>query len=138
MAHTEGAVASRRDVPPTTEAPCTAGGDPPACPIAPVLQVFGSQWKHQILWHLLREEVRFNALRRRLPGITPKTLTRQLRDLERDGLVHREQFSEIPPRVVYSATPIAHSLQEVFEVLNRWGHEHMPAVERARSVYGEE
>ena len=108
---------------------------PAPCPLAPVLALFGSRWKHQILWHLQGEAIRFNELARRLPGITPRTLTRQLRDLERDGLIARTQYSEIPPRVEYSATELAHSLSSVFRALNRWGSANLDAVEEARARY---
>lgn len=105
------------------------------CPLAPVLALFGSRWKHQILWHLQGGAIRFNELTRRLPGITPRTLTRQLRDLERDGLIVRTQYSEIPPRVEYSATDLATSLASVFRALNRWGSANLDAVEEARARY---
>lgn len=119
---------------PVTPATEECGAD--TCPIAPVIDLFGNRWKHRILWHLQHESIRFNELRRRLPGITPRTLTRQLRDLERDGLVHREQFSEIPPRVVYSSTPLAESLRPVFSAVTRWGAEHLGSVAEARERYG--
>lgn len=109
--------------------------DAATCPIAPVLALFGSRWKHQILWHLNQGTQRFNSLRRLLPGITPRTLTRQLRDLERDGLVTRTQYAEIPPRVEYAATPLAASLGPLFHALGRWGVEHLEEVEEARGAY---
>jgi len=118
-----------------TSTPSDVCESPNLCPLAPVLALFGSRWKHQILWHLQGEAIRFNELSRRLPGITPRTLTRQLRDLERDGLVERTQYSEIPPRVEYSATELAHSLSSVFRALNRWGSTNLQAVEEARARY---
>ena len=105
------------------------------CPIAPVLEILGNPWKHQILWYLNRDTVRFNELRRRLAGITPRTLTRQLRDLERDGLVDRKQYGEIPPRVEYSSTELARSLRPVLSALNAWGDENLAAVTEARQAY---
>jgi len=91
------------------------------CPTEAALAVIGGRWKVPILWHLHRETLRFGELSRLLPGITQKMLTNQLRELERDGIVNRKVFAEVPPRVEYSMTPLGVSLQPLLEALSRWG-----------------
>jgi len=105
------------------------------CPLVPVLHLFGNRWKHQILWELSRDLRRFNELHRVLGEITPKTLTDQLRDLERDGLILRTQYSEIPPRVEYSITELGRSLSSVFRAIEDWGNHHLGQVVVARKRY---
>ncbi|MGH7720234.1 MAG: winged helix-turn-helix transcriptional regulator [Gemmatimonadaceae bacterium] len=108
------------------------------CPLVPVLELFGSSWKHQILWVLSIDTLRFNELHRALSGITPKTLTNQLRELERDGLVLRTQYPEIPPRVEYSITELGRSLTGVFQQIEGWGESHLGQVAASRSRYDQE
>ena len=105
------------------------------CPFVPVIEIIGGRWKSEICWHLGSGPRRFNEMRRLLVGITPKMLTQQLREMERDGLVKRTQYTEIPPRVVYSATPIAESLDPVFGVIAKWAKTNLTAVAKARSRY---
>ena len=69
------------------------------CGVAVSLEIIGGKWKGVILWHLCHKTLRFSQLRRRLQGVTQKMLTQQLRELERDGLVNRKVFAEVPPRV---------------------------------------
>lgn len=78
-----------------------------------------------ILLHLFERPHRFNELRRILPSITQRMLTNQLRELEADGLVHRELFPEVPPRVEYSLTPFDRSLEAVIAALRAWGETHV-------------
>ncbi len=105
------------------------------CPLVPVLHLFGNRWKHQILWVLGRDMRRFNELHRALSGITPKTLTNQLRELERDGLIQRTQYPEIPPRVEYSITELGRSLTSVFREIEGWGERHLGQVNASRKRY---
>lgn len=91
------------------------------CTVAIPLDVIGGKWKAVILWHLTFKTLRFSQLRRRLPGITQKMLTQQLRELERDGVVHREVFAEVPPRVEYSLTDSGRSLQPILQLMCEWG-----------------
>ena len=74
-----------------------------------------------VLWHLLEETLRFNAIRRRLPHCTQRMLTNQLRELEADGLVARKVYAEIPPKVEYSLTPLGRTLAPVIFELKAWG-----------------
>lgn len=105
------------------------------CPIAPIVELFGGRWKTEILWRLEDGAKRFNQLRRLIPSVSQKMLAQQLRGLERDGLVKREHFPEIPPRVEYSMTPMGKSLRPVFEKLGTWGARNMDGVLSAREEY---
>ena len=91
------------------------------CGVTTTLELIGGKWKGIILWHLSLKTLRFSQLRRRLSGVTQKMLTQQLRELERDGLVHREVFAEVPPRVEYSMTPTGQTLKPVLQLMCDWG-----------------
>ncbi|BCR03081.1 HxlR family transcriptional regulator [Desulfuromonas versatilis] len=91
------------------------------CGVEVTLEVIGGKWKGVILWHLKRKTLRFSQLRRRLPGVTQKMLTQQLRELERDGMVHREVFPEVPPRVEYSLTKTGWEVVPILELMCQWG-----------------
>lgn len=82
------------------------------------------KWKLEILWLLNQRVHRFGELKKSIPGITQHMLTAQLRELEADGLVSREIFAEVPPRVEYSITPTAHALKPVIEALFTWWHQY--------------
>lgn len=94
------------------------------CPISATLRVIGGKWKILILWQLQASEMRFGVLRKAIPTITQKMLTQQLRELERDGVVFRRVYAEVPPRVEYSLTTLGHSLQPVLDVLCQWGRQY--------------
>ncbi|MEK7992064.1 MAG: helix-turn-helix domain-containing protein [Thiotrichaceae bacterium] len=106
-----------------------------SCPIGGALNVFAGRWKPEILWHLKDERMRFNQLQRSIGEISQKMLTQQLRELERDGLVKRTQYPEIPPRVEYECTDLARSLKPVFEKLVQWSETHKEAVIQAQQIY---
>ena len=89
------------------------------------VQAIGGKWKLVLLWHLLSGPLRYGALRRRVPEVSERVLIRQLRELEADGLVHREQFPEVPPRVEYSATTSARALAPVIDGLSAWAETHL-------------
>ncbi|GAA3828653.1 helix-turn-helix domain-containing protein [Streptomyces coacervatus] len=106
------------------------------CPIAPVVDVVHSKWTAQVLWCLLHHgRLRFGELRQRLPAVTAKVLAQRLRQLERDGLVTRTLYEEMPPRVEYEATDLAASLSPVFAALAEWSRRHLAEVETARVAY---
>lgn len=106
------------------------------CPIERVISVFGGKWKPAILYHLEHNgTLRFSELRRLIPEVSQRMLTQQLRELERDGLVNREQFPEIPPRVEYTSTPVALSLAPVGKAIADWGADNMDAIHKARKRY---
>src|SRR5260370_39056837 len=91
---------------------CAAG-----CPVEATLDLIDGKWKAVIIYHLLDDTIRFNELRRRLSRITQRMLTRQLRELEASGLIHREIYAEVPPRVEYSLTSLGRSLEPVVRML---------------------
>lgn len=94
------------------------------CPMEMTLELIGGKWKALILWHLaLDGTLRFGALRKLFPRVTQKMLTQQLRELERDGLVLRTVYPEVPPKVEYSLTPIGRSLMPALVALNEWGND---------------
>ena len=91
------------------------------CGVAVSLEIIGGKWKGVILWHLCHKTLRFSQLRRRLQGVTQKMLTQQLRELERDGLVNRKVYAEVPPRVEYSLTDLGRTLEPTLRQLCDWG-----------------
>jgi DNA-binding HxlR family transcriptional regulator len=92
------------------------------CPAEATLQLISGKWKVLILWLLLnRPRLRFSELRRAIPACTAKMLTQQLREMERDGLLTRTIYAEIPPRVEYSLTRFGRSLRPVVDAMCRWG-----------------
>ncbi len=99
------------------------------CGIEAALQVIGGKWKTLILWHLM-EPRRFGELKRLTTGISEKMLIQQLRDLERDGIVSRKDFQEIPPRVEYALTPFGKTLKTALTPLCDWGKKHMKRIEQ--------
>ena len=98
------------------------------CPVQATLRVIGGKWKVLILWNLHEEMRRFSELRRAIPGITQKMLTQQLRELESDGLVHREVYAEVPPRVEYSITDYGRSLGPLLATMCEWGTTHIDRI----------
>ena len=91
------------------------------CPIEATVALIGGKWKTVILWTLKDGKVRFNKLMSEIPDISPKMLTKQLRELERDGIVERKMYPEIPPRVEYGLTPLALSLVPILGQMAQWG-----------------
>jgi DNA-binding HxlR family transcriptional regulator len=97
------------------------------CPIDYLLVLLGGRWKPVILWWLFEsgKPLRFMAFREHMPRISQKVLTQQLRELERDGLVKREMFPEMPVRVEYSLTAFGRKLKPVFKVLDAWSRKNL-------------
>ena len=98
---------------------CAAG-----CPVELTLDLIGGKWKGVILYHLQDGTQRFGELRRRMPGITQRMLTKQLRALEEDNLVIRKVYAEVPPRVEYCLSELGESLRPVIDILKAWGESH--------------
>lgn len=98
---------------------CHAG-----CPVEAALEQIAGKWKGLIIYQLLDGTLRFNELARRVGGVTQRSLTKQLRELEAAGIVHREVFAVVPPRVNYSLTPKGQELRDVIMALRAWGQVH--------------
>jgi DNA-binding HxlR family transcriptional regulator len=97
----------------------------PANTLSPVERALGllaGKWKCIILFHLLDGTARFSELRRRLPTVTQRTLTNQLRDLESDGLIERRIYAQVPARVEYTISPFGRTLEPILQALQGWGH----------------
>lgn len=94
---------------------------PEQCAVEFAMEVLGGRWKLAVLKQLASGTHRFGELRRALPGVTQRMLTRQLRELEADGLVVRTVYREVPPRVEYALSDIGHSLDSITEQLDKWG-----------------
>lgn len=91
------------------------------CPAEAALRVLHGRWKVVVLWHLAGGTRRFSELRARMGSISPKVLTDQLRQMERDGLLARRVYAEVPPRVEYRLTPAGRSLLPIVRAMARWG-----------------
>ncbi len=91
------------------------------CGVAAAMSLIDGKWKVSLLWELGQRPRRFGELRRLVPGVSEKVLAAQLRELETDGLVHREAYDEVPPRVEYSLTPLGHALNTALEPLSEFG-----------------
>jgi DNA-binding HxlR family transcriptional regulator len=105
------------------------------CPRRLLLEQVLDKWSVMIIVALSREPLRFNALKRRFDGITPKVLTQTLRRLERNGMVERHVFPTSPVSVEYRITPVGRTLEMPFEALASWTIGILPEVERAREVF---
>lgn len=95
------------------------------CPVERSLQILGGKWKILVIFHLSSGTKRFNELRRLIPNATQRMLTRQLRELEHNGIVKRKVYPEIPPKVEYDLTELGVSLNPVLDVLHKWGSDHI-------------
>lgn len=104
---------------PTKEATNHSGGT--LCPMPQIAKLIGGKWKLIVLQILIFHGThRFNALRRKVGGVSQAMLTSQLRALEEDGLISRKVYAEVPPRVEYSATQKAMDLNEMFKAMHQW------------------
>ena len=99
---------------------------PFGCSVEATLSVIGGRWKPVILFHLLQNDVlRFGELNKEIEGITQRMLTNQLRELERDRVISRTVYAEVPPRVEYSLTNYGRSLEPILIAMRDWGAEHV-------------
>ena len=92
-----------------------------ACPVEATLDIIGGKWKGIVLFHLMQGTKRFNELRRLVPEITQRMLTLQLRQLEKDGLIKRKIYKQIPPKVEYFLSNLGQTLTPILQQLERWG-----------------
>jgi DNA-binding HxlR family transcriptional regulator len=107
----------------------------PNCPTRTVLDRVGDKWTVLVVLVLLDGPQRFGHLRERVGGVTPKVLTETLRRMERDGLVRRTAYAEIPPRVEYELTTLGRSLEAPITAIAAWAEENVPRITRARTSY---
>lgn len=104
------------------------------CEVETTLKVIGGRWKVLIIRELMAGVKRFGELQRALPGITQKMLTQQLREMEDDGIIHREIYAQIPPKVEYSLTPLGVSLQPILYAMHEWGVQHFSQTNAKQNV----
>lgn len=95
------------------------------CPVSATLKIIGGKWKPLILYFISVDVNRFGQLQRMMPDCSKRMMTTQLRELERDGLLNRKVFAEVPPKVIYSLTETGESLRPLFGALSKWGIENV-------------
>ncbi|MFC3492460.1 winged helix-turn-helix transcriptional regulator [Glycomyces rhizosphaerae] len=98
------------------------------CGMSIAIDVVGGKWKMHLMWVLAEGPVRFGQIRRKLDGVSEKVLAENLRQMEASGVVHRELYAEVPPRVEYSLTPLGESLSVALKPLEDWGDQHRDAI----------
>jgi len=94
------------------------------CPVKLTASIIGGKWKPPLLFYLEGKTRRFCELQRLIPGLTKKMLTQHLRELERDGIVRRKVYAEVPPHVEYSLTRHGESLKPILKLMSAWGNRH--------------
>lgn len=104
------------------------------CPVETTLDVIGGKWKGILLYHLIDDKKRFNEFRKLYPRLTQRMLTLQLRELERDGIIHREVYKEVPPKVEYSLTEFGRSLAPIILLMKDWGAKHKDRVNKIKKA----
>jgi DNA-binding HxlR family transcriptional regulator len=109
----------------------------PDCPTRIVLDRVGDKWTVLVVSALANDTLRFTELRARVGGVAPKVLTQTLRALERDGILKRTVYAEVPPRVEYSLTRLGRSLATPIDAIQNWAEVHVAAVLTARDKYDE-
>jgi DNA-binding HxlR family transcriptional regulator len=120
---------------PATELPLRGNLFDPDCPTRVVLDRIGDKWTVLVVSALSNSALRFTELRARVGGVAPKVLTQTLRALERDGILTRTVYAQVPPRVDYELTALGRSLAEPIATIQDWAEGHVAAVVAARSRY---
>ena len=108
------------------------------CPTRQVLDRIGDKWTVLVLLLLSDGPLRFNALRRAIPGVSQKMLSQVLKALERDGMVSRRAFATVPVTVEYSITPLGGTLVETVDLLRLWAERHLPDVQKAQTRFDQQ
>ena len=127
-------VTNEKTVKTSVDSSCTAN----SCEIRDTFMMIGGKWKSMILYVLASQGVvRFNQLKKIISGISQKMLTQQLRELERDGLIKRQVFPEVPPHVEYSMTELGLSLGPIYQAVHNWEQENLMAIYKCRRQYDE-
>jgi len=104
------------------------------CEVETTLKVIGGRWKVLIIRELMMGVKRFGELQRALPGITQKMLTQQLREMEEDGIVHRQVYAQIPPKVEYTLTALGESLKPILYAMHEWAVEHLSHINSKNKI----
>ncbi|QWU16807.1 transcriptional regulator, HxlR family [Paenibacillus sophorae] len=104
------------------------------CPVETTLDVISGKWKGVIIYHLLSGTKRFNELRRIYPQVTHHTLTLQLRDLEREGIIERKSYNQVPPKVEYSLTEFGKTLEPIILLMKEWGDQYDERVSQSHQM----
>jgi DNA-binding HxlR family transcriptional regulator len=102
-----------------------ANNDLSQCPVTATMSMIGGKWKPIVIYAIGDKTRRFGEISARIPGLSRKVLTEQLKQLEEDGLVSRKQYNEIPPRVEYTLTELGASLGEILNSMAEWGRKHV-------------
>lgn len=92
-----------------------------SCPVETTIGAIGGRWKVLVIYHLLEDKKRFGELTRLLEGVSARTLTRQLRELEECGIINRRIHQQVPPKVEYSLTALGRELEPVLDAMHSWG-----------------
>lgn len=100
----------------------------PVCPVATTVQLIGNKWKLLIIRNLLVRPWRFNELQKSLEGISQKVLTDSLRSMEKDGLITRTVYPEVPPRVEYALSELGESMRPILDSMEQWGSRYQEIV----------
>ncbi|MGG3282369.1 winged helix-turn-helix transcriptional regulator [Paenibacillus solani] len=103
------------------------------CTVSYTQRLIAGRWKLVIMWHLSKETRRFNELQKLIPGVSKGILTRQLREMEEDGLVHREVYKEVPPKVEYSLTKEGREFLPILTSMGKWGEKHREILEKKKN-----
>ena len=103
----------------------------PDCPVATTVQLIGNKWKLLILRNLLARPWRFNEMLRSIPGISQKVLTDNLRAMEKDGIIIRTVYPEVPPRVEYALSELGDSMRPIIKAMEVWGKNYQQMVKAA-------
>lgn len=96
----------------------------PVCPVATTVQLIGNKWKLLIIRNLIQRPWRFNELQKSLEGISQKVLTDSLRAMEKDGIITRTVYPQVPPRVEYALSPLGESMRHILDSMEQWGKEY--------------
>ncbi|MBM7542105.1 DNA-binding HxlR family transcriptional regulator [Amphibacillus cookii] len=105
--------------------------EPNACQVSDALNILVGKWKPIILLHLLSEgTLRFSELKHRIPHVTQKMLTKQLRELEAEGIISRKVYPQVPPKVEYTITVYGETLKPILEAMHQWGRKHTEIMQK--------
>lgn len=100
------------------------------CGMGNTLRIMGGRWKPAILCHLMHGTMRYNELKKSIEGISERMLVAQLRELEKDGVIRRIVYAEVPPKVEYQTTELGQTMHHVLDAMSNWGNMHRATIEQ--------